>query len=430
MQKVVFLLFCILVPFENTALAAIGGVFTAPLGIILIPLLSLQVALSYRTLSKTEFNTIKLLFGFFVYSFILLVVFYSDYNKMFLFDRGLRFLILIIPSVVVFLTVVRQDEKLLYQGVLAIAGVVIFAFMLNLAARGFINGSSFFHYNYALSPHRMRGFTLEASTFGFQFALVLLMVAAIYRINLFVITPIVAAAIILITSKGTLICFLLTIFITFVVFSRINPFHKMLASIILLFAISVFVVTFLGDSIINDIERYTSVATRGTAVMTAIMSLIHNPLGGGFFGYLPSMYEYGLIALNFVDGLAPRLLNFSEFSQYLVVGETKSVSTKSFFFDWVIFGGVFFVYIYVKYIGRLFAFFVQNRMQYDFAILLFLVLATAFFMSIEVRYIAPFALGFVYVRYSIVKKRRASANTKTTAEMGAGEVSKSVLTYG
>ncbi|ODS04955.1 hypothetical protein [Vibrio scophthalmi] len=416
MQKAVFLFFCLLIPFENTALASIGGVFTAPLGITMIPLLALQVALSYRSLSETEFNTVKLLFGFFVYSFLLLTFFYGDYNKTFLFDRGLRFLLLIIPPVIVFLTVIRQDEKTIYQGLLVIAGVVIFAFLLNLAARGFINSSSFFHQNYALSPHRMRGFTFEASTFGFQFSLVLLMVAAIFRINLFVITPIIVASVLLITSKGTLICFLMTIFITFVTFSRINAFHKLLASLILLFGITVFVSTFLGGSIVNDVERYTSVATRGTAVMTAIISLIYNPIGSGFFGYLPSMYEYGVHAVSFVDGLAPGLLNFSEFSKYLVVGETKSVSTKSFFFDWVIFGGIFFVYVYVKYIGRLFKFFVKHRMQYDFAVLLFLVLSSAFFMTIDARYIAPFALAFVYVRYRIVQKRVLQDDKEQTTQ--------------
>ncbi|ANU38621.1 O-antigen polymerase [Vibrio scophthalmi] len=405
MQKAVFLFFCLLIPFENTALASIGGVFTAPLGIIMIPLLALQVALSYRSLSETEMKTIRLLFGFFVYSFLLLTFFYSDYSKAFLFDRGLKFLLLVIPPIIVFLVVIRQDEKTIYHGVMITAGMVLFSFFLNLIARDFINTPSFFHQNFALSPHRMRGFTFEASTFGFQFSLAILMVAAIYRINLLIITPFVVASILLITSRGTLICFLFTIFITFVVFSRINAFHKFLLSMILLFSISLFLSAFIGSSFISDIEKYSSLATRGTSIMTAIFSLIYNPIGSGVFGYLPSIYEYGVYALKFVDGLAPGLLNFSEFSSYLVVGETKNVSTKSFFFDWVIYGGVFFIYFYVKYVGRLFLFFVKNRMQHDFAVLLFLVLSSSFFMTIDIRYIAPLALGFVYVRYRVVKKR-------------------------
>ncbi|MBA5763776.1 hypothetical protein H2O73_15535 [Vibrio sp. 404] len=407
MQRGLFLLFCFMIPFENTALASIGGVFTAPLGITLIPLLALQVVLSYQRLSKVEIGAIKLLFGFFVYSFAVLALFYGDYNKVFLLDRGLRFILLFIPLIVVFLTVMRHDEKLVYQGVMVMASVIIMSFVLNLVARGFINSPSFLHQNYALSPHRMRGFTLEASTFGFQYVLVLLMVAAIYRIHLLLLAPLIVVSIILITSKGTLISFFITLLITFVVFSRINLFHKMLASIILIGFSTAFLYVFLGDSIINDVERYSSIATRGTAVMTAIMSLLHNPLGGGFFGYLPSMYEYGVVAMEFMDSLAPRLFNFAEFAGYLVVGETKSVSTKSFFFDWTIFGGVFFVYFYFKFVGRLFGFFIRNRMPYDFAILLFLSLATTFFMSIEVRYIAPFALGFLVLRYSIVVKKHA-----------------------
>ncbi|WP_246335946.1 hypothetical protein [Vibrio marinisediminis] len=347
------------------------------------------------------------MFGFFVYSFAVLALFYGDYNKVFLLDRGLRFILLFIPLIVVFLTVMRHDEKLVYQGVMVMASVIIMSFVLNLVARGFINSPSFLHQNYALSPHRMRGFTLEASTFGFQYVLVLLMVAAIYRIHLLLLAPLIVVSIILITSKGTLISFFITLLITFVVFSRINLFHKMLASIILIGFSTAFLYVFLGDSIINDVERYSSIATRGTAVMTAIMSLLHNPLGGGFFGYLPSMYEYGVVAMEFMDSLAPRLFNFAEFAGYLVVGETKSVSTKSFFFDWTIFGGVFFVYFYFKFVGRLFGFFIRNRMPYDFAILLFLSLATTFFMSIEVRYIAPFALGFLVLRYSIVVKKHA-----------------------
>ncbi|MGF1908725.1 hypothetical protein L4C38_04670 [Vibrio kasasachensis] len=404
MQRGLFLLFCFMIPFENTALASIGGVFTAPLGITLIPLIALQIVFSYKQLSKIEFGTIKLLFGFFAYSFVLLALFYSDYNKVFLLDRGLRFALLFIPLVIVFLTVMRHDEKLVYQGVMIMATVIVMSFALNLVARGFINSPSFIHHNFAMSPHRMRGFTLEASTFGFQYVLILLMVAAIYRINLLLLAPLIVASVVLITSKGTLISFFITLLVTFVIFNRINLFHKLLASVILVGFSTIFLYLFLGDSIINDVERYSSIATRGTAVMTAIMSLIHNPIGGGFFGYLPSMYEYGAVAMEFMDGLAPRLFNFTEFAAYLVVGETKSVSTKSFFFDWTIFGGVFFVYFYCKYVGRLLMFFIKNRMPYDFAILMFLSLATTFFMSIEVRYIAPFALGFLVLRYSIVSK--------------------------
>ena len=410
MKKGLFLLFCFMVPFENTALASIAGVFTAPLGITVIPLLGLMIVLSYANLSKVEIGALKLLFGFFVYSFVLLALFYGDYDKTFLLDRGLRFVLLIIPLIVVFLTVARQDEKLVYQGAMVIAGVVIFAFVLNLVARGFINSTSFIQQNSALSPHRMRGFTLEASTFGFQFVLAVLMLAAIFRINLFFISLAVIPCLLMITSKGTLVCFLITLFLTFVVFSRINLFHKGLGAVVLFVIGSAFLYSSLGDSVINDVERYSSIATRGTAIMTAIFAVIYNPLGGGFFGYFPSIYEYGAVALEFVDSLAPGLLNFREFSLYLVVGETKNVSTKSFFFDWLIYGGVFFLFIYVKYMARLFRSMVAHRMHYDFALLVFLILGTTFFMSIEVRYIAPFVLGFVYLRYRIVSKREANTS--------------------
>ncbi|WP_243641863.1 hypothetical protein [Vibrio sinensis] len=420
MDKALFILLCVFIPFENTMLASIGGIFTAPMGIILIPLLGLKILLQYQTLSKTEFHAVKLLFAFFAYSFVLLSLFYAHYDKAFLIDRGMRFFVMVIPLIIVFLTVIKIDEKRLYQGVALIAAIVIFSFVANLVARGFINGTSPIHYNSAHAPHRMRGFTLEASTFGFQFVLAGLLLAAVYRINLLLLSVFMIACITLITSKGTLVSFLITVVMTFAVFSRINLLHKVIGIAVLAISGSIVVSTIIGPSIVNDLENYTSIATRSTAIMTSVFSLIHRPLGAGLFGFLPAMYEYGVDALNFVDRLFPRLLNFKEFASYLVVGETKSVSTKSFFFDWVIFGGLFFLYFYIKYVGRLFRFFIKNRMPYDFAILLFLVLCTSFFMSIEARYIAPFALGFLFVRYRIVDNKNSSSVKEKANELRSG----------
>ena len=80
-KRIVFYLLCVLLPFENTALASIGGVFTAPLGIILVPVMLLLILTDIRKLPAFDLNVIKFFFLTLGLSFVSLL-FFLDHCKL------------------------------------------------------------------------------------------------------------------------------------------------------------------------------------------------------------------------------------------------------------------------------------------------------------------------------------------------------------
>ncbi len=54
------------------------------------------------------------------------------------------------------------------------------------------------------------------------------------------------------------------------------------------------------DALASDMNTYSSVATRGTMFIVGLKIFLFNPLGVGFFGYLPSIYGFyfrGMLSL-------------------------------------------------------------------------------------------------------------------------------------
>lgn len=393
-----FYLFCLLIPFENTALSGIGGVFTASLGVVLIPFFLLFLLLNIKHVRRYE---LKVGFGFFLfylYSFIMLFFYIGDYQNSFLIDRGVRFSLIVLAPIIVFLVCIRQTEEVLSRGAILIFMVVCFSYILNLVNRDLVNTTSFFQSTPALSPHRMRGFTLEASHFGFQLVVSSLLFLSVVLRNKVLPIFLLIVATYFVTSKGTLLSLMIVVPLAFLIVARVRLDMKLYV----LLSMLIFVAIFSSDSIYSmfetDIEKYNSVATRAAVLTAAILSVVFNPFGAGFFGFLPSIYENGNLAITILDNAFPSMLNFTEFSLYLVVGSVEGVSTKSFFFNWLIYGGLLFLYFYMKLIIPICRNIIAKRNYYDISLFLFLLITTSTFITIESRYIAPFALAFLYKR--------------------------------
>ena len=180
-KRIVFYLLCVLLPFENTALASIGGVFTAPLGIILVPVMLLLILADIRKLPAFDLNVIKFFFLTLGISFVSLL-FFLEFDTGFLIDRGSRFVLIVIPTFTVFLFTMRQSMQTLVTGGFILSCMIFLIYLVNLLAPSVVNTPSFLQHNAAFSPHRMRGFTLEASTFAFQFVLACLLFCHIKKI--------------------------------------------------------------------------------------------------------------------------------------------------------------------------------------------------------------------------------------------------------
>jgi hypothetical protein len=155
----------------------------------------------------------------------------------------------------------------------------------------------------------------------------------------------------------------------------------------------------------TDIQKYTSVATRSTISLTAIVSLFHYPIGAGYFGFLPSIYNCGPIAMDILDYLFPNTFNYSEVMKYFVVGQVKGVGTKTFLMDWLIIGGMVFLFFYIKAIRYFLNKLNQKKDFYLYVMFLFVVVSTSFYIPADGHYIAPLVVA--YLMKSLNEKRLA-----------------------
>lgn len=407
MNKVLFYFFCFLIPFENTVLGLLGGAFTKSAGIIFIPYFTVLLALFFiRNPRSYEIRFISVYFVFCVYSFCTYFL-YIQYDQFFVFDRGLRFLLLSLPPCIIFLYALRQDLDVIKYGVFICFSVVIFSYVINVVAPDIINSKSIIQSTAAFSSDRYRGFTLEASTFGFQLVLSSLLVLIYIKKNPLYF-PILIAACISTTSKGALICLLISCSCYYFIGNKSKLKYPLL---IFSLIIGYFIfIEFLLPSFANDIAKYTTVTTRGSVMLLSIVTMFHNPLGTGFFGYLPAFYSYGEETISLYVLLSPFNNNFSEVINYFIVGETESVGTKSFLFDWIIFMGLpFFIgYLYINYFMLIN--FYRSSLFIEFITTLFLFLSLSAFVPIETRYIAPFAYAILFSR--IIFKGKGKGNVQ------------------
>ncbi|WP_370978060.1 hypothetical protein [Agaribacterium sp. ZY112] len=384
------------IPFENTMLASLAGVFTAPLGVLLLPAMLLYVVTSLSLFEKADLWLIKFFLLVLLISILNLSVLIADYDIGFLIDRGLRFALLAIPTMAVYLFCIRLNLATLEKGVKIIFAVVAAIYVVNLLVPSVVNSSSPLQFSEALSPHRMRGFTFEASMFGFQFVIASLMFACVMKFPLKIVVPLILILCIPITSKGAQIFFMLAVFVAIVqCFIRLQPIAKVLVSICLSTLLIWVSSGYVASMFASDIEKYSSVATRSTIFLTPIVALFSFPQGSGFFGFLPSIYSYGPIAMDFLDAMFPNALNFTEVMPYFVVGNVKGVGTKSFFMDWLLYGGLVFLFFYSKAVGAIFSELSQKKSFYPICMFCFVVFSTFFYVPADGRYIAPFAIAYI-----------------------------------
>jgi len=405
----IFILFCIAVPFENTALSQIGGVFTSCLAFVFMPLFLLYAALSPRDIRKYEVAFLVLFSLFLGYSLVISLL-YVEMNYLFVLDRGVRFFLINIALILVFLICMRYEWETISNGVKAIFAVVVMSYVLNIVARDFISNSSFLNYSTALSPHRLRGFTLEASTFGFQVIVSFLMLAIVMKRWRKIIFSSLLFVLLFISSKGAILGLIAACMLAWFLLYPVKLPTKILIGGVGVLVLS-FILPIVFDTMFGvDIEKYNSVATRSTAVLTSLFSLVNYPLGAGFFGFLPSFYANGFEALSFMDRLFPNQLQFSEFVLYLKFGTVVGVSTKSFFFDGVIFGGLIFVLLYVYTFMSLIRRCIFLKDFFMLTLVIYLLIASVGYLTFETRYIAFFAFAFLLKGIAFSENAQRSNN--------------------
>ena len=382
--------------FENTSLSKYAGVFTASLAMVLLPVVTGFLILSKKKIGKVEKHIIFLYVALFLYSLLILIFNYYDNLRIgFLVDRGLRFALLALPTLIFFVFFCSFEKETLERALLIFSISILIIYVSNILFPSIFNASSFFQGSYAHSPHRMRGLTLEASTFGFQVGIAAIFLARHYDLSRIMSFLLICVAIYITTSKGGLITFSLSFLIAVLFHKKTVKTTKSLLLFSFLVLSPILYLEILLPAFSSDIEKYNSSATRSTMILVSIFSLFDHPLGVGFFGYLPSIYENGKEVIQSIEEIMPNVFNYKEVSTYLYFGAVKGVSTKSFIFDWLIyFGGIFLFYLY-----KVVKWYINNLREGDFYYLvmfLFMLLSVTFYLPIDGRFIVPLVLAFLY----------------------------------
>jgi hypothetical protein len=94
-----------------------------------------------------------------------------------------------------------------------------------------------------------------------------------------------------------------------------------------------------------------TIPTRFSMIICALMTVVHNPFGVGFTGFLPAVAKYLPRAMSTLESVFTFPLNFSEVYDYFTYADM--VSTKTFFFDQVMRFGIPFAFLFVVFIVRL-----------------------------------------------------------------------------
>ncbi len=197
-------------------------------------------------------------------------------------------------------------------------------------------------------------------------------------------------------SKGYLFLVLTSILPLFIAYvykdQRLRKYLFLFGIILIVGGVAVFIT--LQDVIST---KYTS-GTFGTRFGSYLIGLdifVKNPLGvsfGSFTYFFPKAAEQ-VIELSFLQNL-----NFDELSTYIT--STKNQSTKTFFFDHLIYGGIgFIIFCYYFFIKR-YQFFSKKTFPFSFFIKVpytFIILAGLVYITYDIKYDVWFLLAFLDV---------------------------------
>lgn len=394
----VFVLFCFFIPFDNTSLQNIGGIMTAsPSSLLLIPGIVIS-SLKYGLKIRKEILIFVLLsmsvsaVYFFYWSNL-----FDPLSPMFVLDRGSRYIALFGYYFLSYLYCSLHSYKDLVAAAKVIISVIFLSIVMNYADPNLINHQGVLQYNDFISPDRLRGFALEASVFGFQIVCTVLLIAMIYNLKLHWVLLMTITLAILTTSKGAALSFLICVCLYFS--ANGNVIFRIVLTILGVSISYIMFKMFFLVALATDIDNYSSVATRTTMFITGLKILIYNPLGVGYFGYIPSIYDFTPGVISWMKKVLP-YLNYEEVATYTRLGEYKAIGTKSLFIDCVIMYGFIFLIPFFTITKRILSVFSKNKDKYAYMLTLYVIIANTFFISHIGDYITPFCIAIALARYS------------------------------
>ena len=199
------------------------------------------------------------------------------------------------------------------------------------------------------SEGRPRGFTMESS----HYALIVGSIASILyylgRSTTARTTALISGLVLIIysQSKAGVLLYSLSFFAYYAqgIFEKKSKSKNIILFSLALLLLVVVAMPFFLERIQNDIDRYTSTATRVVGFASAFNIVKDNPFGVGFLGYVEHYLKSIPESISLIKSYVP-YLDFTEVTDYTKQQNTQSLGTKSFFADSLITFGLPFLIIY------------------------------------------------------------------------------------
>lgn len=198
-------------------------------------------------------------------------------------------------------------------------------------------------------------------------------------------------------SKGYLILLLISVLPMVIIRIYKDPKLKRYFIIILpiLLISAILPIIVLQNIFIEKLNSSGTFGTRFTSYYSSIKVFLKHPFGVGWSGFV---YFYPEEIRNTLDSTLVKGFDLSEIKGYVV--STKNLSTKTEFFDGLIYGGLGFIYFYYKFIINKYNKIVKIKDPIFFPLkiaLLFSILAGFTYISYLIKYEVWFLLAFIDV---------------------------------
>lgn len=187
-------------------------------------------------------------------------------------------------------------------------------------------------------------------------------------------------------SKGFLVLVMICILPLAYQFIMSNRRLRQISSVLIVLILAIIVVALfnLQAVVFNTFYNNITFGTRFTSIYAALDVFLHSYIGVGFSGFV-NFYPKAIESAMELDVF--RSLDLREIKSYL--SSTKALSTKSEFFDQLIYGGVVYLYFFYKFFVKRFFQFSKIKAQEVYFLripLLFIILAGIIYITYHIKY--------------------------------------------
>ena len=341
-----FFLFIILLPFQDSGLSEtplrMFGLYLSNFPLMMMIALSVVNFVAMGRIKK-EYNKYIGLFIYIIVYSLLITIFRGD-------DISTSIYKIVTNNILLIFMIISFYYSRQYFSV--IKKYIWLVFLINLLGCLFcdilsIDFGSIIHRSFT-EYGRFRGFTSEASWFGYTTVLLGVLAAECSSVRILRYAYFVLAIIIAFIggSKGTVACIPLAVFLYFIFGIKKHIFLKcMLIPFSLLVMYEVFSI-FLLDSFIVDLSEATSFSTRISSMIAGLLIFIHYPFGTGYGSFVPILKDFFLQGYDLLNQYIPvYVLSYSEIMSTVQDPQAVGLTIKNNFIQYLTLFGLPFVYV-------------------------------------------------------------------------------------